>query len=129
MRRHAGYGCLGFHPGCDKRPRCFTLGKYKYRSSKYRAGRLDGTGEVDARRIGALSGAQGGVFLIRSALRAACVGPRNNNLYNVLATANVYELDHGSQHFHIPVHLKGKRRHKDIIAMVDSGATTKFINK
>lgn len=67
--------------------------------------------------------------MIWSMLRAARIGPHNNNLYNVLVTANVYKLDHGSQHFHILVRLKGERQHRDIVAMVDSGATTKFINK
>ena len=69
-----------------------------------------------------------GGFLIRATLDAARAGSCTNSRYSVLGSSLIYEADHGGQHFHIPVRLSGKQRHKDITAMVDSGATTKFLN-
>ena len=67
--------------------------------------------------------------MIRATLDAARAGSCTNSRYSVLGSSLIYEADHGGQHFHIPVRLSGKQRHKDITAMVDSGATTKFLNR
>ena len=67
--------------------------------------------------------------MIRATLDAARAGSCTNSRYSVLGSSLIYEADHGGQHFHIPVQLSGKQRHKDITAMVDSGATTKFLNR
>lgn len=34
-----------------------------------------------------------------------------------------------SEHFHVPITLKGRQKSKEVVAMVDSGASTLFINK
>lgn len=52
-----------------------------------------------------------------------------NNRFSLLRSANVYELDAESNNVHIPVLLTGKMRHKEVVAMVDSGATNTFINR
>ena len=67
--------------------------------------------------------------MIRAALDAARAGSCSNSRFSVLSSSFVYEVNHDSQHFHIPVRLIGKQRHKDIVAMVDSGATTKFLHR
>ena len=41
----------------------------------------------------------------------------------------MYKVNHNGQHFHIPIWLIGKQRHKDTVAMVDSGAMTKFLHR
>ena len=53
----------------------------------------------------------------------------SNSRFSVLGSAFVYEVNRSGQHFHIPVRLISKQQHKDIIAMVDSGATTKFLHR
>ena len=55
--------------------------------------------------------------------------PNKNNRFSILNSATVYELNSNGQHFHIPIHLIGKHWCKEVIAMVDSGATTTFIHK
>ena len=67
--------------------------------------------------------------MIRATLDAARAGSCTNSRYSVLGSSLIYEADHGGQHFHIPIRLSGKQQHKDITAMVDSGATTKFLNR
>ena len=67
--------------------------------------------------------------MIRAALDAARAGSCSTSRFSVLSSLFVYEVNHDSQHFHIPVRLIGKQRHKDIVAMVDSGATTKFLHR
>lgn len=42
---------------------------------------------------------------------------------------NVYEIDPESNHVHIPVLLTGKTGQKEVVAMVDSGATITFISR
>ena len=41
----------------------------------------------------------------------------------------MYEVNHSGQHFHMPIRLRGKQRSKDMVAMLDSGATTKFLHR
>ena len=41
----------------------------------------------------------------------------------------VYETNHEGPHFHIPITLKGHNRSKEVVAMVDSGASTTFIHR
>lgn len=67
--------------------------------------------------------------MIRAALDAARARSCTNSRYAVLGSSFIYELNHDGQHFHIPVRLSGKRREKDVVAMVDSGATTKFLHR
>lgn len=62
-------------------------------------------------------------------LDAVHVGPCVNSRFSVLGSALIYEINHDGQHFHIPIQLIGKRHRKDIVAMIDSGATTKFISR
>ena len=57
--------------------------------------------------------------MIRAALTAARVRSCTNSRYAVLGSSFVYEVNHHGQHFHIPIWL----------AMVDSGATTKFLHR
>ena len=67
--------------------------------------------------------------MIRAALDVARAGSCTNSRYAVLGSAFVYEVNHSGQHFHIPIRLIGKQRQKDLVAMVDSGATTKFLHR
>ena len=67
--------------------------------------------------------------MIRAALTAARVRSCTNSRYAVLGSFFVYEVNHHRQHFHIPIRLSGKQQHKDLVAMVDSGATTKFLHR
>lgn len=66
--------------------------------------------------------------MIRAALNAARARPCSNR-FSVLGSTNVYELDSESNHVHIPVLLTGKTRQKEVVAMVDSGATNTFISR
>ena len=50
------------------------------------------------------------------------------NRYSVLAN-DVHETGSESEHFHIPITISGVQRSKEVAAMVDSGASTLFINK
>ena len=52
------------------------------------------------------------------------------NSFAVLASDLVQEVNSANirEHFHIPVTLKGRNREKEIVAMVDSGASTVFIH-
>lgn len=67
--------------------------------------------------------------MIRATLDAAHAGSCNNSRFAILSSSFVYEVNKSGQHFHIPVRLIGKQREKDIVAMVDSGATTKFLSR
>ena len=67
--------------------------------------------------------------MIRAALGAAQVGSGTNSRYSVLGSAFVYEVNHSGQHFHMPIRLRGKQRSKDVVTMLDSGATTKFLHR
>lgn len=67
--------------------------------------------------------------MIWAALEAACARPWKSNSFAVLSSGIVYEIDSSSDHFHIPVQLKGESRQKEVVAMIDSGATTKFIHR
>lgn len=59
------------------------------------------------------------------------------NRYDVLASTAlsftaptcIYEIPTKSEHFHVPITLRGKHRSKEVTAMIDSGASTLFINK
>lgn len=57
-----------------------------------------------------------------------CTCPCNNR-FLVLGSANVYEIDPELNHIHIPVLLTGTTRQKEVIALVDSGATNTFISR
>ena len=67
--------------------------------------------------------------MIRAALNAARAGSSPHSRFAVLGSSFVYEVNHDGQHFHIPIRLIGKQRYKDTVAMVDSGATTKFLHR
>ena len=67
--------------------------------------------------------------MIRTSLAAAGVGPCTNSRFAVLGSRIIYELDHDGQHFHVPVQLIGKQHRKEVVAMVDSGATTTFLSR
>ena len=41
----------------------------------------------------------------------------------------MYEVNHSGQHFHMPIRLRGKQCSKDVVAMLDSGVTTKFLHR
>ena len=65
--------------------------------------------------------------MIRAAqARAPCIPCTNR--YSVLAN-DVHETGSESEHFHISITISGVRRSKEVAAMVDSGASTLFINK
>ena len=69
--------------------------------------------------------------MIRAVIRAAQArAPRIpcNNKFSVLAD-NVLETGSESEHFHVPITISGVRRSKEVTAMIDSGASTLFINK
>ena len=51
-----------------------------------------------------------------------------NNKFSVLAN-HVQETGSESEHFHVPITISGVRRSKEVAAMIDSGASTLFINK
>ena len=67
--------------------------------------------------------------MIRTSLAAAGVGPCTNSRFAVLGSGIIYELDCDGQHFHVPVQLIGKQHWKEVVAMVDSSATTIFLNR
>ena len=69
--------------------------------------------------------------MIRAVIRAAQArAPRIpcNNKFSVLAD-NVLETGSESEHFHVPITISGVRRSREVAAMIDSGASTLFINK
>lgn len=41
----------------------------------------------------------------------------------------IYETPSRSEHFHIPITLRGRNRFQEVTAMLDSGASTLFLNK
>ena len=49
--------------------------------------------------------------------------------FSILSACTVHETGSESEHFHIPVTLCGVRRRKEVIAIVDSGASTLFIHR
>ena len=51
-----------------------------------------------------------------------------SNRFSVFSN-NVHETQSESEHFHVPVTLSGVRKSREIAAMIDSGASTLFINK
>ena len=63
-------------------------------------------------------------------LRATQARPRVKctNKFDILADC-IYETGSESEHFHVPITVSGVRRSKEVVAMVDSGASTLFINK
>ena len=67
--------------------------------------------------------------MIWTSLAAAGVGPCTNSRFAVLGSGIIYELDRDGQHFHVPVQLIGKQHRKEVVAMVDSGATTTFLSR
>ena len=63
--------------------------------------------------------------MIRAALDAARAGSCSNSCFSVLSSSFVYEVNHDSQHFHIPVRLIGKQQHKDIVVSQPINCATK----
>lgn len=61
-------------------------------------------------------------------MEAARGSPLKSNRFASLSSVIVYSRGL-SDHFHIPVKLKGVHRSKNIVAMVDSGATATFIHR
>ena len=62
-------------------------------------------------------------------MEAAGKDPCNtSNRFSTLSSSFVYEIDHNSSHFHIPVILYGRNKSKEVIAMVDCGATDTFLS-
>ena len=49
--------------------------------------------------------------------------------FSILSACTIHETGSESEHFHIPITLCGVRRRKEVIAMVDSGASTLFIHR
>lgn len=64
----------------------------------------------------------------RAAVKAAMRMPRSNNKYEILSSACVDEVA-TSEHFHIPITLGGRQHTRNVVAMVDSGASTLFLNR
>ena len=50
-----------------------------------------------------------------------------NNRFSVFN--RVYEQPTKSEHFHIPITVRSKNKSQDVVAMIDSGASTLFINQ
>lgn len=53
----------------------------------------------------------------------------HSNKFDVLRIGNIYEINNESSHFHIPITLTGDNRSISTTALLDSGATTNFINE
>lgn len=77
--------------------------------------------------------------MIRASLQAARLrSVETSNRFSVLASLptnviyappSIYEVPTKSEHFHIPITLGGRHKSKEVTAMIDSGASTLFINK
>lgn len=65
---------------------------------------------------------------MRSFVNAAQRRAESSNRFSVLSDCIISETAE-SEHFHIPATISGNRKSKDIVAMVDSGASTLFLNK
>lgn len=53
----------------------------------------------------------------------------HSNKFDVLRIGNIYEINNESSHFHIPITLTGDNQSVNTTALLDSGATTNFINE
>lgn len=73
--------------------------------------------------------------MIRALLRAAEAKSDKSNRFAVLSSAFlptslcIYESPSKSEHFHIPITLTGRQKSKEVVAMIDSGASTLFIHQ
>lgn len=69
--------------------------------------------------------------MIRASVHAAQLRALTcTNRFSRLASSScIYEMPTKSEHFHVPITLKGRQKSKKVVAMVDSGASTLFINK
>lgn len=84
----------------------------------------------------AVGGKTPGGFLIRTSLKTVRLKfLEMSNRFSVL-TSNVmytpdciYETPSRSEHFHISIMLQGRNRFQEVMAMLDSGASTLFLNK
>lgn len=77
-----------------------------------------------------------GGFLIRTSLKAVRLKfLKTSNRFSVLASnvmytpECIYETPSSSEHFHIPIMLQGRNRFQEVTGMLDSGASTLFLNK
>ena len=66
--------------------------------------------------------------MIKATLDAARGSLDTSNRFSLFSSSIVFSRS-SSDHFHIPVTLRGVHRTKDIVAMVDSGATATFIHR
>ncbi len=53
----------------------------------------------------------------------------HSNKFDVLRIGNIYEINNESSHLHIPITLTGDNRSVNTTTLLDSGATTNFINE
>lgn len=77
--------------------------------------------------------------MIRASLKAAQLrSVPTSNRFSVLASlptnviyapSSIQEVPTNSEHFHVPITLGGRHKSKEVTAMIDSGASTLFINK
>lgn len=66
--------------------------------------------------------------MIQSTLDAVSAGIHKNE-FDVLCIGNIYKINNESSHFQIPITLTRDNRSVKTTALLDSGATTNFINK